>query len=514
MPPQKTEWRSIYVGTFVGFLATVQMSAFIPTVWPYLKIIDPEISETTFGMIRGMSAFGGVVSSACSGYISNKLSDTKPCLLVEKVLVIFAAFLYLTIEIVPKGWGLIIFTVYECLIGVAMGLSSVFRTHVAMSSTEADRPRAFGITMLAISLGFLVGSLFQMTLSFLPYPGIPIAFGIRLSLYTAPIIFGIGNSVIGFILLSTFYDGKMRVPPRKQPIESTSETNKMIEQTDSDAGSGSSGTDHPVSTIGYDKMAVVICILTKTALDAYMTMMMSIGNPYTMTTFELSRQESVKLNSSMMAATGFFSLLFSVGYGIFNFGKRLPERIAVTFGLSLVFGCIVATYPFPFLSQTISYEHPIGTPAIYDQSAAKELLSTNENVTIDTELIGCSINYAWCQTTHKIDLIVYIVTQIMVFGIATPLMMVNLDILYSKILGPIKQGVLQAVFMVFGQILHIVGPVVITTLYAETGPTYIWILSGVLLFMALGMFTGNYKRMISFTKRVEDKTVLTDLVMT
>jgi hypothetical protein len=49
------------------------------------------------------------------------------------------------------------FIVFELFLGVSVGAANIYRAHIAMASTERDRPRAVGICSLAPALGLLVG---------------------------------------------------------------------------------------------------------------------------------------------------------------------------------------------------------------------------------------------------------------------------------------------------------------------------------------------------------------------
>jgi hypothetical protein len=51
---------------------------------------------------------------------------------------------------------------------------------------------------------------------------------------------------------------------------------------------------------------------------------------------------------------------------------------------------------------------------------------------------------------------------VILLGIGIPLMHLNLEILYSKVLGQIKQGTMQGVFIICGDILHVIGPIMLT----------------------------------------------------
>lgn len=52
-----------------------------------------------------------------------------------------------------------------------VGAANIYRTHVAMASTEADRPKAVGICSLAPAVGIFIGPLGQIVFTTLGYPG-------------------------------------------------------------------------------------------------------------------------------------------------------------------------------------------------------------------------------------------------------------------------------------------------------------------------------------------------------
>uniref|UniRef100_A0A915NJS9 Uncharacterized protein n=1 Tax=Meloidogyne floridensis TaxID=298350 RepID=A0A915NJS9_9BILA len=51
----------------------------------------------------------------------------------------------------------------------------------------------------------------------------------------------------------------------------------------------------------------------------------------------------------------------------------------------------------------------------------------------------------------------YMTSLILSTGMAMPVVRMNLDILYSKILGNIKQGVMQGIFFVCQTVLELLG---------------------------------------------------------
>jgi MFS family permease len=72
-----TDWKSIMISNIVAFLGSVTMSSITPTVWPYMKKIDVNTPETLYGFIRGLYALGNIIFSMLSGWLSNKISDTR-----------------------------------------------------------------------------------------------------------------------------------------------------------------------------------------------------------------------------------------------------------------------------------------------------------------------------------------------------------------------------------------------------------------------------------------------------
>lgn len=73
-----------------------------------------------------------------------------------KILVILAAFCFCFMGIFPIVY-IIFFIIFEFVLGVATGTGSVYRTHVAMASTEIDRSKAYASTQLCMAIGMIAG---------------------------------------------------------------------------------------------------------------------------------------------------------------------------------------------------------------------------------------------------------------------------------------------------------------------------------------------------------------------
>ena len=65
---------------------------------------------------------------------------------------------------------------------------------------------------------------------------------------------------------------------------------------------------------------------------------------------------------------------------------------------------------------------------------------------------------------QAINIFIYLGAMILVQGIAMPLSMLNLDVLYSRLLGQIKQGTMQGLFVAIGDCLNLGGPILMTSI--------------------------------------------------
>lgn len=112
---------------------------------------------------------------------------------------------------------------------------------------------------------------------------------------------------------------------------------------------------------------------------------------------------------------------------------RLNERSACVLSLALLLGTFLTSFPWPFWSSVVSDATP-----------------------------ECSKRFAWCDTTTTPNGVLFFAAFGAAVGIAQPLININLDSLYSKVLGPIPQGTMQGIYIAVGDIVSIFGPIVVS----------------------------------------------------
>jgi MFS family permease len=502
-----TDWKSIMISNIVAFLGSVTMSSITPTVWPYMKKIDVNTPETLYGFIRGLYALGNIIFSMLSGWLSNKISDTRPALIIGKFVLIGAALSYLLIEVFHSAY-VYVFIAFEFLLGTSVGICNVYRTHIAMASTEADRSKAFGITQFATSTGLIAGPLLQAAFSQIKYPGFLLFAGIHFNLYTAPIVLAAVTSIVGIYLLFCHFDGRMRIRDIPAPVY-TEDPTLLTTDEDTFLEEDKSIKDNakPKNLPKYDVLAVIVLILVKVTSELVILNLATVCPPYMMTAFEWTSEDTIIIQTVLMFSIGALSILFALSYIFFKMGQRIKERTALAGALLLFLSFYAITYPWEYWPERISYQHVKGTPAPANRTMAMDpalraIVTEALKPGSQIDIVGCNPAFEWCETTPRINVWFYNIVSIIAIGIGLPLIHINLDILYSKVLGPIKQGTLQGIFVATGQILNVIGPVVFSQLYTLYGPKILWGLEIGVSGTALIMFFVFWKRVIPYSEMI------------
>uniref|UniRef100_A0A914DZY2 Major facilitator superfamily (MFS) profile domain-containing protein n=1 Tax=Acrobeloides nanus TaxID=290746 RepID=A0A914DZY2_9BILA len=459
----KTDWKSIYVLSIVTFLGAIQAGAVGPTVWPYMKLMDPSVPDTYSGYFRSINSLGHVISAVIAGYCCNRLNQTKTPMMTGKILIISASLIYLTIELLSSARRYV-FVIFEFLMGFSLGFLMIGRVYVAMASTEKDRSRAVSVSTLAMPFGLALGPLFQIFFTLFGYPGHEFLFGTHLNVYTSPIYLSIFSCLIGITLLLLCFHGKLQ--PTKKADDAA------LPATENRLG------------VNLDKIAISICLLTKLMVGFVMICMMAIGPPYTMTIFGWTSANAVLYGSIIQGLIGTIGIGWNLIYMFTKLNHRLPERRAILLGFTLFLTFFLVTFPWPFYTSKIQYESKLNN-------------STSEPT-------GCNVNYKWCAETPSVNVWVYSIAQVLCMGFGMPLVTINLDILYSKILGPIKQGTMQGIFMVCGEVLNIAGPIAMSNVYTSSGPRYIWLAEMLVLSSGVILWVVFFRRMVSFSQKIAE----------
>uniref|UniRef100_A0A0N4ZSW1 MFS domain-containing protein n=1 Tax=Parastrongyloides trichosuri TaxID=131310 RepID=A0A0N4ZSW1_PARTI len=472
-----TNWKSIYLVTVIIFLGALQQGILVNTEWPYLQQMDTKGNETFFAFMTSVQSVSGIVSAALAGLITNMFCQVKYTVIFGKCLSLISTILFISIEFVPSNKRYM-FLAISIVNGLALGCVSMLRIHVITSSNEKDRSKAFSFITIAIPIGMTIGPFLQSLLLNLGYPGITLFNELHLNLYTAPAYIGLLNLSVALSLLIFFFNegNRLKELDKIKTNELNQEHIKLKDTNEKEI------LEFKEDKLSVNYISIALCLFIRLIVGISMVVLRIITPPYTQLIFNLSNENFVYINSIVGTISGALGIAVNLSYIFFNFGKYLSERKAIIIALTFKLSFFIITYPYPFIQNRIQY------------------IPKENNISLivgdDTSIIGCESGFKWCETTPAINFWLYYTTTIITIGVSLPLMMLNIDVLYSKVLGTLKQGVMQALFMTSGEIINIVGPILISNIYVASGPIYIWICMILLILSSIVIFLMNYKKMV------------------
>uniref|UniRef100_A0A183CR13 MFS domain-containing protein n=1 Tax=Globodera pallida TaxID=36090 RepID=A0A183CR13_GLOPA len=423
-----TDWPSIYVSTLVAFIGAIHHNSVM--VWPFLQLVDPTANETFYGFLRSISGLGTVLTAMVAGYVCNRTANTRSSMIVGKLLALLSCSIYLCIELAPPSVARVhlLFILFELFLGASVGAANMLRTHVAHASTEADRAKAIGVVSLAPAVGLIVGPVINLLSSTIAFPGWPFAFGIHLNLFTAPILLAMLISALALYLLLFHFDGTIRL--RHDGIAQNAVNGRRPSRCAVAAATAPS----------FDWVAVAICLFTRATVSLCLLNLITVGPPYIQMIFRWSSTEMVRYQSYIMGAIGLHGIAWNLAYAFLDMRKRFSERNAIVVSVGLMLFVYLVTFNWPFLSDTIPYQQQqqLNVSNLSSSSFSVAPSAAAEFSFVEAPL-GCPQRFRWCETTTLVNMPIFMGSLVLALGVALPVLHINLDILYSKVLGNIRQ---------------------------------------------------------------------------
>ncbi|KAI1729432.1 major facilitator superfamily domain-containing protein [Ditylenchus destructor] len=97
-----SDWRSIYVASFLGFCTALQLALFNSSIWSYLSTIDNTATEQFFGYMVSAFSVGEMIGSPLAGYFSNRFHRVSHILYVGIVFLFAGNIIYSCAETDPS----------------------------------------------------------------------------------------------------------------------------------------------------------------------------------------------------------------------------------------------------------------------------------------------------------------------------------------------------------------------------------------------------------------------------
>uniref|UniRef100_A0A7E4UUR9 MFS domain-containing protein n=1 Tax=Panagrellus redivivus TaxID=6233 RepID=A0A7E4UUR9_PANRE len=427
---QTTDWTSIYVAASLSFVGAVQFSLFF--------------------VIVSLYSLGTMLVSPIVGIWANKIHSSVPAIELGLLLMLLGNVLYFATPVLPiplsKKYLILIARVF---VGVGSANMSLLRAYSVTASTGVDRAKAIAYVTGGLALGMTMGPAFQLLFTPLGSPGWVITENLQIDIYTAPAILGCLFNIFGIYLVRFHFVEKQIGVPDKAEKEKH-------------------GKLPP-----YDKLAIAVCYFTWfcqmfiiTNLEGYILLLLyksnecnySIGTPLAMVMFAWDRSTVVRNVAIAQGIKAALSLITFWVYIQFNLGRRLNSNRTMYACLAGLVFFHLLTYMWPFLPGEITTFNN------------NDVLLAN-----GTELVGCNTDHlTWCTYTTAVNPWIFYAGYTVVIALTFSHSNIALNTLFSKIIGPRQQAAQQGFLQLAGGSARFLGPVLITYIYVEVGPRWVW----------------------------------------
>ncbi|CAJ0605299.1 unnamed protein product [Cylicocyclus nassatus] len=289
----KTPWKSIYVIGACSLAQSAQFSIFISSMWPYLKTLDPDATETQFGFIMTLYSLASCISAPCLGYWSNRIEQVEIPLLVSFCFMVIGNALYLSLSFATPSCAGVVMLAAKFIQGLGEGNTSLLRAYVSASSSKVDRSRALACVSGGTAIGYLIGSAFQLFFTPLGAKGVDLLPFYRIHIYNAPALFSFTISIAGLFIVYFFLEENYDV------LES--DAAKMTKELPSPC-----------------LIAVLICIVTRFAQIFATSTISTLGSAFSMLMFDFDYEQSVAINTVAQLAGGIIGATLNIFFIFFN----------------------------------------------------------------------------------------------------------------------------------------------------------------------------------------------------
>lgn len=463
----KKRWTSIRLVYLTMFFDSLSFSLVLASLWPYLQKVskEPELNPVYVGWAGVSFHITGIVVDFVMGYWTNKRGSMEP-LLVSLLIFGFGNFLYGYAEAFGEN-GVTVIIISRGIIGLSTGVNVIARAALSDSTTLKERTTALAHMSVLQGIGFAFGPAVQLLTIPLGDKGIYLpSLKLNLNLYTAPAFASTFIAMLNVLLIITYYY-EFHVNIYKDSEEDADVANFKALMDQKDA-----------ATTSYDKIAVVVILVLYFIAQSAFALYETILPPLTMDMLSWTREETALYASILFLSAGIIA--------IFTFAiSELLEKISSD-RLILFIGFVLIFLGFA-----------IHLPWGNDYPALKTSMANRTQNGSSIYSTGCPEDYDWCKTSPKIYL-PQIITGTVFVSIGYPFVMVFTSAMYSKVLGPGPQGLMQSWFGAIGGMSRITAPVLVTYLYVEFGPRWTFISVDSLVVLSMLIFLVTYQRLLPF----------------
>ncbi|CAD6196080.1 unnamed protein product [Caenorhabditis auriculariae] len=461
MDGQKSSWSALWFGNGVQLVLGLQLSMYFTSMWPYLSKLDPSASLSFFGVVLASFSFGQAIASPVFGTWSQKTESFKPPIATGLVLCSCGHLLYgllPTIGWQPK-WLML---AARIIVGVGSGNLSVLRSFTSAASTLADRNKAVATSIAGYVSGMIIGPVIQAGFGLMGSNRLYIG-RLEVDSYTLPaFLMTLVNVVFAVLTFYFFTDSYVGI----------------IDEEEKGEG------NEKIVVPPFDRIAAFICIYLWFVTQTIGVNIESLCSPFTIAIYSWTNNQAIVYNGIIQTASCVLSVSQYLTVAFTRVGK-IDRRKQIVFGITVFAIYYLISLPWPFYTTRLTYN-----------STATDGACT----------------FPWCQNARRVPFVAYVIAYIVGFGMAFPYIGNSVGTLFSEVLGPRQQGIMQGVFAFVGSIGRCVAPIITTTLFSHTG--YIWISVETLVLLAIGaiMTIVFWRRLVPLEVRIEKNSTTVSTV--
>ncbi|VDM44242.1 unnamed protein product [Toxocara canis] len=456
---RKTPWKSVWLSYLVQTLTGIQFSIFFTSMWPYFTALDADADLHFFGWISAAYSLGQILASWAFGFWNQKtMSTTQPACCGLAFMAIGNTIYAILPQLPSYHRWLMLFA--RLLVG--FGNLIVLRTYCAMASVQKDRAKAMSLAVGSFVLGLSLGPAIQSMFTPIGKEGF-VFLSLHINMYTIPALLMVAVSLFSIMLLVFFFEENYA---------------GVICEKDK--------TDTFVVIPKYDRIAAFSCIYLWFAVQSVATNVEVTMTPFAIALYNWNDETAVFYNGILQCIGCAIDIS---NYLLISYTRvgRLDKRNMMIFSLTCFIAYHVLTFPWPFYDGPLDYVQLAQNSSIEDTSISG----------------GCLRKYKWCSHTTRVPLPIYVFSFVVVFGFAFPYLVAPLGTVFSEILGPRKQGMMQGIFEFGGCIARCVAPIVLTILFENSG--YLWptVIHLLMLLVGLLLVIVFYKRIVPLKLKPE-----------
>ncbi|VDM99882.1 unnamed protein product [Thelazia callipaeda] len=288
-----------------------------------------------------------------------------------------------------------------------------------MASVPRDRTKAISMSFGLFVLGLSIGPAVQTLFTPLGRSGVQIG-AVCFNMYTAPaflmVLVSLGSIVLLCTVFTETYSGLLRSDKSQQSLST------VIPK--------------------FDRIAASVCIFLWLTMQSIGINIEVMAPPLTIAMYSWTDQQAVLYNGIIQSISCSVNVIcyFAIGYTTLQHRDKRPM---ILFGLICFSAYHVINLPWPFYTEHLDFMKTAPNSSIEDSAFSG----------------GCFQRYSWCTYTPRVPFPLYAFSATVLFGLAFPFLASPVGSLYSEVLGPRSQGIMQGLFEFFPSIARFLGPV-------------------------------------------------------